>query len=115
MTQQAINLVTLVGRAGRDPEVKYLDTGSVVANFSVAVDRPTKAKETDWFDLELWENTAEVAANHVRKGKLIGVTGSLTFQTWIDKVTGEERSKPVIKVKRLDLLGSKKDNEQPTD
>jgi len=115
MTQQAINSVTLVGRAGRDPEVKYFDTGSVVANFSVAVNRPTKAKETDWFDLEIWEKNAEIAANYVRKGGLVGITGSLTFQTWIDKVTGEERSKPVIRVDRLDLLGSKKDNEQPTD
>jgi single-strand DNA-binding protein len=104
-----MNSVTLVGRAGRDPEVKYLESGSVVANLTLAVNRPVK-DETDWFNLEIWGKQAEVAANYVRKGSLIGIIGSIQIQQWTDRTTGEKKSKPVIRVDRLQLLGSKKDN-----
>jgi single-strand DNA-binding protein len=49
--------------------------------------------------------------NYVRKGSLIGVQGTLTIETWTDRDTGAERSTPVIKVDRLDLLGSRQDHE----
>lgn len=107
-----LNVVTLVGRAGRDPDVKYFESGSVVCNLTLAVDRRTRnSDEPDWFNLEIWGKTAEVAANYVRKGSLIGVTGSLKFEYWQDRATGANRSKPVIRVDRLDLLGSKQDNQ----
>lgn len=61
--------------------------------------------------MELWGKTAEVAANYVRKGSLIGVQGSLKIETWSDRATGANRSKPVIKVERMDLLGSKRDTD----
>jgi single-strand DNA-binding protein len=47
----------------------------------------------------------------VRKGSLLGITGSFKLDRWIDRTTGEERSKPVVNVDRLDLLGSKRDAE----
>lgn len=107
-----INKVNLVGRAGRDPEVKYLESGKMVCSFTLAVNRNTKNRdEPDWFDLEIWGKTAEVAANYVKKGSLIGITGSLKFDQWTDRTTGDERSKPIIRVDRLELLGSKRDNE----
>jgi single-strand DNA-binding protein len=109
----SLNIVTLVGRAGRDPEVKYFESGSVVCNLTLAVNRPTrKSDEPDWFNLEIWGKTAEVAGNYVRKGSLIGVQGSLKFEHWQDRSTGANRSKPVIRVDRLDLLGSKQDADQ---
>ncbi len=105
-----LNVVNLVGRAGRDPEVKYFESGSVVCNLTLAVNRQTRnSDEPDWFNLEIWGKTAEVAANYVRKGSLIGVSGSLKFEYWQDRATGANRSKPVIRVDRLDLLGSKQD------
>jgi len=108
----SLNTVTLVGRAGRDPEVKYFESGSVVCNLTLAVDRRRKnSDEPDWFDLEIWGKTAEVAANYVRKGSLIGVSGVLKFDYWKDRSTGADRSKPVVRVDRLELLGSKRDNE----
>ncbi len=108
-----LNKVNLVGRAGRDPEVKYLDSGKVVSKFTLAVNRNSSNRDEppDWFDLETWGKTAEVAANYVKKGGLIGITGSLRFDRWNDRNTGEERQKPVILVDRLDLLGSRRDNE----
>ncbi len=108
----SLNVVNLVGRVGGDPDVKYFESGSVVCKLTLAVNRPTSRDEQpDWFNLEMWGKTAEVAANYVRKGSLIGIQGSLKIETWQDRSTGVERSKPVIRVDRLDLLGSKRDNE----
>lgn len=108
----SLNVVTLVGRAGRDPEVKYFESGKVVCNFTLAVNRRSrKSDEPDWFDLELWDKTAEIAANYVKKGKLIGIKGSLKFDYWQDRNTGASRSKPVIRVEDLQLLSSKRDEE----
>ena len=103
--------MTLVGRVGGDPDVKYFQSGTVVCNLTLAVNRKTKNSEPDWFNLEIWGKTAQIAADYVRKGSLIGVTGSLKFDRWQDRNTGSNRSKPVIRVDQLDLLGSKRDNE----
>jgi single-strand DNA-binding protein len=109
----SINKVNLVGRAGRDPETKYFDSGKQVCNFTLAVNRRTSNRDEppDWFDLEMWDKTADIAGKYVKKGSLIGITGSLVFDRWKDKNTGEERTKPVIRVDQLDLLGSKQDNQ----
>ncbi len=106
-----INVVNLVGHAGTDPDVKYFESGSVVCNLTLAVRRRSKnSDQPDWFNLEIWGRTAEIAGNYVRKGSLIGIQGNLKIETWSDRSTGASRSKPVIKVERLDLLGSKRDN-----
>ena len=107
----AINSVTLVGRAGRDPEVKYFESGTVVANLTMAVNRRNREDEPDWFNLEIWGKQAQVAADYVKKGSLIGITGSFKLDSWKDRNTGEERRKPVVRVDRLELLGSKRDSE----
>ena len=105
------NRVALVGRAGRDPEVSYFERGSMVAKFTLAVNRRSRDDKPDWFNLEIWGKQAQVAADYVRKGSLLGITGSFKLDRWTDKSTGEERSKPVINVDRLELLGSKRDAE----
>ena len=107
----SINSVTLVGRAGRDPEVRYFESGSVVANLTMAVNRRSRNDEPDWFNLEIWGKQAQVAADYVKKGSLIGITGSFKLDNWKDRKTGEDKSKPVVRVDRLELLGSKKDAE----
>jgi len=107
----SINSITLVGRAGRDPEVRYFESGTMVANFTLAVNRRVRDEEPDWFNLEIWGKQAQVAADHVKKGSLIGVIGSLRIEKWTNKTTGEQHSKPVIRVDRLELLGSKRDDD----
>ena len=107
----AINSVTLVGRAGRDPEVRYFESGTVVANLTLAVNRGNRNDEPDWFNLEIWGKQAQVAADFVKKGSLIGITGSFKMDSWKDRNTGEDRNKPVVRVDRLELLGSKRDSE----
>jgi single-strand DNA-binding protein len=110
----SINTITLVGRAGRDPELRFFESGTSVANLTMAVDKASsnREEEPDWFSLEIWGKQAQVAADYVRKGSLIGVVGRMTSEHWTDRNTGEKRSKPVVKVERLALLGSKADSKQ---
>jgi single-strand DNA-binding protein len=104
-----VNSVVLVGRAGRDPEMRYFESGRVKTSFSVAVNRPTKEKETDWFDVELWGRQAEIAGEYVRKGSLIGVEGRLDFNRWSGD-DGTKNVRPIIQASNIRLLGSKKDS-----
>jgi single-strand DNA-binding protein len=106
-----MNQIILIGRTGKDPEVKYLDGGKVVANLTLAVNSFKREDPPEWFNLEMWGKTAEIAADWVKRGDQICVTGSIVTQKWTDRQTGEERSKPVVKVNSLELLGSKRDRE----
>ena len=106
-----INTINLVGRAGREPDVRYFESGSIVANFTLAVNRRSRDEEPDWFNIEIWGKQAQIAADYVKKGSLIGVTGSLKIDSWKDKSSGEDRFKPVIRVDRLNLLGSKRESD----
>ncbi|MEB3886933.1 single-stranded DNA-binding protein [Lyngbya sp. CCY1209] len=108
----SLNVVTLVGRVGSDPDVKYFESGTVKCRLSLAVDRRSRnSDKPDWFNLEMWGKTAEIASNYVRKGRLVGVKGQLKIDTWSDRNTGAERSSPVIVVDDLQMLGSRRDNE----
>ncbi len=111
LSLSGVNSVSLVGRAGRDPEVRYFGAGCMVANLTLAVKRASGDDKPDWFDLQVWGKQAQVAADYVRKGTQLGITGSFALERWADRATGEERSKPVIRVDRLDLLSSRRDAE----
>ena len=106
-----INTISLVGRAGREPDVRYFESGSTVANFTLAVNRISRGDDPDWFNLEIWGKQAQIAADYVKKGSLVGITGSLKIDSWKDKNTGEDRFKPVVRVDRLNLLSSRKETE----
>ena len=104
-----LNSVVLVGRLGSDPEVKYFESGTVKADFSIASNRTKQI--TDWYSIGLWGKAAEVAANYVRKGGQVGINGSLTCEWWNDKDGNGERSKFLIRGERMTLLGNKRDEE----
>ena len=106
-----INTINLVGRAGREPDVRYFESGSTVANFTLAVNRMSRSDEPDWFNLEIWGKQAQIAADYVKKGSLVGITGSFKIDSWKDKNTGEDRYKPVVRVDRLNLLSSRKESD----
>ena len=106
-----INTINLVGRAGREPDVRYFESGSTVANFTLAVNRLSRGDEPDWFNLEIWGKQAQIAADYVKKGSLVGITGSFKIDSWKDKNTGEDRFKPVVRVDRLNLLSSRKETD----
>ena len=101
-----MNQINLVGRIGQDPEIKYFDSGSVLAKVNLAVNRRKKDEVPNWFTLQFWGKQAEVVGNYVQKGSLIGIEGQLALDEWQDKETGILRSKPIIRVNRLELLAS---------
>jgi len=107
----SLNVCTFTGRAGKDPEVRYFESGKMVAEFRIAVDGWKRDEKPLWLNLKIWGKIADVAANYVRKGSMIAVSGKLENETWTDRGSGEERSKIVLNVKELTLLDSKKDSD----
>jgi len=86
------------GRLVNDPELKQTESGTPVANFTVAVDRPYKKgaqKVTDFINCIAWKGTAEFVTRYFRKGNAICVTGSLQIRTWNDK-NGDRRYAPEV-------------------
>lgn len=97
------NKISILGNVGGEVDSKYFDSGKNNAKFSLAVRRT--AKETDWFAIECWSDTAKVCDQYVAKGSKVGASGHLKIETWTDKNTGQIRSKPVIVADRVSLAG----------
>ncbi len=109
-----MNSVVLVGRVGRDAEIKYFESGKVKASFSLAVNRwdsKTKSEVADWFNIDVWEKQAEFAGEYVKKGIQIAVDGRIALNKWTDKVTGNDRESFLVVANNIRLLGSKRDAE----
>lgn len=104
--------ITLIGRAGKNPEIKFFDNGSVVAKTSMAVN--TDKENTMWFQVEAWGKTAEIMGDYITKGKQFGVNGRLKENKWQDQ-QGNARSSLVVTINQLQLLGSKDDNPPSND
>ena len=111
----AYNHVTLVGRLVADPELRRTNSGKPVTSFRLAVDRPTKEKQTDWLDIVAWEQLAEVAARNFTKGQEVLVDGELQSRSWTDK-EGNKRRTVEVRANVLRFVGSKQQNtQQPED
>ena len=110
-----MNTVIIVGRVGRDAEIRYFESGKVRASFSVAVNRwdsKTKSQVTDWFNIDAWDKQAEFAGEYIKKGMLISVEGRISQNKWTDKATGEEKESFLIVANSINFVGAKRDNEQ---
>lgn len=88
----SVNKVILIGNLGKDPEVRHLENGAVVANFPIATsevytDRTTgqKVENTDWHDIVVWRGLAEIVEKYVRKGQKVYIEGKLKKRSWQDK------------------------------
>ena len=84
-----VNKVILVGRLGKDPEVRNLDNGAIVANFTVATSESYKDKTTgekkeitEWHNIVLWRGLAEVAQKYLHKGDMVYIEGKLRTRSW---------------------------------
>ncbi|MEM0950610.1 MAG: single-stranded DNA-binding protein [Cyanobacteria bacterium P01_H01_bin.74] len=109
------NSVIIVGRVGQDPEIKYFESGSVKAKFSVAVNRNYSKENpiTDWFSIEVWGRRAEFVGEWVKKGALVNVMGQLEVNRYNDQA-GNPKEWWFIKASDVGFVGSKKDNALPT-
>jgi single-strand DNA-binding protein len=109
----SFNRVILAGNLTRDPELRYLNSGSGVCEFAIAINRKWKDKdgsakeEVSFFDCVAWAKTGEVIAEYFKKGRPILIEGRLQQDRWEDKATGQNRSRVRIVVDRFEFLGSK--------
>lgn len=101
-----LNSVFLTGRTGSEPYIKYFESGDITAWVSVASNRAKNV--TDWFETQFLGTQAEVMANYVRKGDLIGVTGQLDFDFWNDRKTGALHHKLYVRSTSLTRLAASK-------
>ena len=112
-----VNKVILVGNLGKDPEVRYLDNGVAVANFSLATTENYKNKagdrvsQTEWHNIVLWRGLAEVAEKYLKKGASVYVEGKIKTRKWEDK-DGNTRYNTEILVDNMTMLGGKQDSKQ---
>lgn len=108
----SVNKVILIGHLGKDPEVRYLEHNKVVANFTLATSETftnksgEKQTETEWHQVELWDNLARVAEKYLKKGAQVFIEGRIKTERWTDK-EGNEKSGKKIRATSLTLLGAK--------
>lgn len=106
----SVNKVILIGNLGRDPEVRYTQNGTAVANFTLATnevwnDKAGERQErTEWHRIVVWGKQAEIAREHLAKGKQVYVEGSIQTRQWDDR-EGNKRTTTEIKALRVVMLG----------
>jgi len=107
-----VNKVILVGNLGKDPEVRYLDNGRAVTNFSLATSETYKNKagervtNTEWHNVVLWSPLAEIAERFLHKGSQVYIEGKITNRSYEDK-EGNTRYVTEIVGRELTLLGNR--------
>lgn len=113
----SLNRVELIGRLGRDPELKYSQTGAPVCRLSVATDESytdrngNRVEKAEWHTVTVFQKLAENCAQYLKKGSLVYVEGSLQTRKWQDQ-QGHDRYSTEIKAQRVQFLDSNKDGGQ---
>ena len=110
-----LNKVMIIGRLGRDPELRYTQSGSPVATLNVATDESymdrdgNKVERTEWHRVSVFQRQAENCANFLTKGSLVYVEGSLQTRKWQDQ-NGQDRYTTEIKAQRVQFLDKRGGN-----
>lgn len=104
-----VNKVFIIGRLARDPEIRYTQNGSAIANMTVATDESftgsdgNKVERTEWHRVTVFGKMAESCGNYLGKGSLVHVEGSLATRKWQDQ-NGQDRYTTEIKAQRVQFL-----------
>ena len=116
----SINKVILIGRLGKDPELKYTPSGTPVAKFSLATDSSfkdasgEKQQRTEWHNIVAWNKLAEICGQYLTKGKQVYIEGRIQSHQWDDKQTGAKRTAYEIIASQMTMLGSRSETERAT-
>ena len=109
----SVNKVILIGNLGRDPEVRYLESGTPVANFPIATSESYKDKnsgekitKTEWHNIVIWRGLAEVAEKYLKKGNSVYIEGKLQTRNWQDK-DGNTRYSTEVVADNMVMMGSR--------
>ena len=113
---KSVNKVILVGRLGRDPELKYTANGVPFCRFSMATDdvwndksSGERQERTEWHNIVAWDRLAEICNQYLTKGKLVYIEGALQTREWDDQ-EGNKRKTTEIRARDMVLLGSPGEN-----
>ncbi|MGZ7040058.1 MAG: single-stranded DNA-binding protein [Thermoanaerobaculia bacterium] len=110
-----INKVILVGRLGKDPEIRSTPSGTSVARFSLATDEKftdrngEKQERTEWHNIVAWGKLAEICGQYLKKGKLVYIDGSIRTDSWDDKESGQKKYRTEIVANTMKMLDRKGD------
>jgi single-strand DNA-binding protein len=110
----SINKVILIGNLGRDPELKYTQSGQGVCNFSIATTEKWKGKDgqmqekTEWHRIVAWGKTGELCSQYLSKGRPVYIEGRLQTRDWEDK-EGNKRQTTEINANTVQFLGGRND------
>ena len=110
-----INKVILVGRLGKDPEMRSTPQGSSVVRFTVATDEKftdragEKQERTEWHNITAWGKLAEICGQYLRKGKLVYIEGSIRTDSWDDKESGQKKYRTEIVANTMKMLDRRGD------
>jgi single-strand DNA-binding protein len=108
-----VNQVTLGGRLTRDPELRYIPSGTAVCEFGLAINRKYKdKKEVTFVDIVAWGKTGETIQKFLKKGDPIFINGRLTFESWEDR-QGNKRNRLKVTAHDFQFVGSRKDRDEP--
>ncbi|MDD5353357.1 MAG: single-stranded DNA-binding protein [Candidatus Omnitrophica bacterium] len=115
-----MNKAILIGRLGKDPDVKYTPDGTMVTTFSLATDEQWKDKngdkiqKTEWHNIVTWKKLAEICGNYLKKGSLCFIEGRIQTRSWEDK-DGIKRYTTEIVASNMKMLDGKKAEELAAD
>lgn len=110
----SVNQAIIVGRVGKDPEIRYMPNGDAVANLSVATSETWKDKNgekqeaTEWHRISVFGKLAEICGEYLRKGSLVYFSGQIKTRKWTDK-DGVEKYTTEIHAREMKMLGGKPD------
>jgi len=111
---RGVNKVILVGNLGKDPDVRYMPSGSAVTNVTIATSESWKDKQsgekqerTEWHNVVFFNRLAEIAGEYLKKGSKVYVEGSLRTRKWQDKNSGQDRYTTEIVANEMQMLDSK--------
>jgi len=117
---RTLNRVELIGRLGKDPEIRYTPSGTAVCNFSMATDEGYKDNNGEWIDrtewhkIVLWGRLAEIASEYLEKGSQIFIEGKLQTRKW-ETQSGDKKYSTEIVGTKLIMLGSSPANASPNE
>ncbi|MBZ0274730.1 MAG: single-stranded DNA-binding protein [Anaerolineae bacterium] len=117
---RGLNKVMIIGRLGRDPEMRYTPSGRPVTSFSVATSRTwtsaegERREETEWFNVVAWGNLAEICKTHLAKNQQVYVEGRLQTRGWEDE-TGKKHFRTELVANEMILLGDRRRDQNSVD
>ena len=113
----SVNKVILVGRLGKDPEIRSTPSGTSVAKFTIATDdkytdrNGEKQERTEWHNVVAWSKLAEICGQYLKKGKLVYIEGTLRTDSWDDKESGQKKYRTEVICQTMQMLDRRGDDE----